>query len=251
MPSKSLLRLVPAFLSLIFPLGAQTSVSLLLTNGKIWTENPNSKEAEAVAIAGNRIVAVGSTAEVLKLKRPATEVIDLKGRRVLPGFNDAHVHFFSGGANLTGPQLRYAKSQDEFRNTLAEFTRNKPTGEWITGGRLGSRELDTGRFAYPSADRFRDESQPGLYQSARRPHVIGQFRGSQARGRRSKHARCPGRRNRSRYAGKPDRHIEGCGTRPGGKGDPCAVGGTDQDSGSGGSGVCQRTRRHQRPGHDG
>ena len=53
---------------------------------------------------------------------------------MLPGFNDAHVHFYAGGANLTGPQLRYSKSQAEFRNTLGTFARTQPKGRWITGG---------------------------------------------------------------------------------------------------------------------
>jgi predicted amidohydrolase YtcJ len=60
--------------------------------------------------------------------------MDLGGRRVVPGFNDAHVHFVDGGTNLTGPQLRYSKSEVEFRDTLAEFARHLPTGTWITGG---------------------------------------------------------------------------------------------------------------------
>ena len=113
---------------------AQTSTRLLLINGKIWTGNPKQPEAEAVAIAGNRIAAVGSTSEILNLKQPETPVIDLEGKRVLPGFNDAHVHFYDGGANLAGPQLRYSKSPQEFRDTLAEFARRQPAGRWITGG---------------------------------------------------------------------------------------------------------------------
>jgi predicted amidohydrolase YtcJ len=114
--------------------GAQESVTLLLTNGRVWTVNPQQKEAEAVAIAGKKIIALGSTAEILKLKGPRTATIDLDGKRVLPGFNDAHVHFFAGGANLTGPQLRYSKSQTEFRNTLEAFVHHVPKGRWVTGG---------------------------------------------------------------------------------------------------------------------
>src|SRR6185437_8792502 len=68
------------------------------------------------------------------LKGPETRVIDLAGERVVPGFNDAHVHFFSGGADLAGPQLRDAKSQQEFRDTLAAFAKTQPKGRWITGG---------------------------------------------------------------------------------------------------------------------
>jgi hypothetical protein len=79
-------------------------------------------------------VAVGTTAEVLKLKQPDTEMLDLRGRRMLPGFNDAHVHFYAGGASLAGPQLRYSKSKEEFRDTLAEYVKHKRSGQWIQGG---------------------------------------------------------------------------------------------------------------------
>ncbi len=130
---------------------AQTTPTLLLVNGKIWTADPARPEAEAVAITNNRILAVGSNEEISRLKRPGLPVIDLGGRRALPGFNDAHVHFYSGGANLTGPQLRYSKSEGEFRDTLAVFAQHQPTGRWITGGnwdhenwtpaRLPTREL--------------------------------------------------------------------------------------------------------------
>ncbi len=116
------------------PLYGQSSITLLLINGKIWTENPRQREAEAVAISANRIVAVGTTAEISQMRRPETRVIDLQGKRVVPGFNDAHVHFYSGGADLAGPQLRYSKSQQEFRDTLAEFATTQPKGRWITGG---------------------------------------------------------------------------------------------------------------------
>jgi len=107
---------------------------LLLVNGKIWTGNPQQPEAEAVAIRGNRILAVGSTAEILRFKLADTQPLDLHGRRVVAGFNDAHVHFYFGGANLTSPPLRYSKSQDDFRNTLELYAKRLPAGRWITGG---------------------------------------------------------------------------------------------------------------------
>jgi hypothetical protein len=112
----------------------QASMTLVLVNGKIWTANPQQPEAEAVALRGNRIVAVGSNAEIRKLQPPGTPVVDLHGRRVVPGFNDAHVHFFRGGASLAGPQLRYTKSKQEFRDRLAAFAKALPTGQWITEG---------------------------------------------------------------------------------------------------------------------
>ncbi|MGA8027918.1 MAG: amidohydrolase [Bryobacteraceae bacterium] len=132
------LRLVAISLAMISikppSLHAQTGITLLVINGRIWTGNPHQKAAEAIAISGNRIMAVGTTSQMLSLKQPDTPVIDLEGKRVLPGFDDAHVHFYSGGANLTGPQLRYSKSKEEFRDTLAEYARHLPSGRWITGG---------------------------------------------------------------------------------------------------------------------
>lgn len=119
---------------LVLPAAAQQPVTLILHNGRIWTENPRQKEAEAVALSGSHIVAVGSSAAILKLEQPGTQSLDLEGRRVLPGFNDAHVHFYYGGASLAGPQLRYSKSRQEFRDTLAEFVRQQPAGRWIEGG---------------------------------------------------------------------------------------------------------------------
>ncbi|HEX4749667.1 MAG TPA: hypothetical protein VH302_09015, partial [Bryobacteraceae bacterium] len=93
-------------------LESQDAITALLVNGKFWTVNPQQPQAEAVAIRGNRIAAVGTTAEIMTLKSEGTPVLDLEGKRVLPGFNDSHVHFFQGGAALAGPQLRYSKSQE-------------------------------------------------------------------------------------------------------------------------------------------
>lgn len=127
-------RLLPVLACLAaLPLHAQQP-SLLLVNGKIWTVDTAQPEAEAVAIRGNRIIAVGSSNDILKLRQPNSEVINLQGRRVLPGFNDAHVHFYSGGASLAGPQLRYCQSAEELRKILADFAQRTPSGTWITGG---------------------------------------------------------------------------------------------------------------------
>lgn len=113
---------------------AQSAVSLILVHGKIWTENPAQPEAEAVAVSGDRIVAVGTSAAMQKLAGPETKVIDLQGRRVLPGFNDAHVHLVAGGAALAGVHLRSAKSAAEFRGRIAAFARTQPKGTWIESG---------------------------------------------------------------------------------------------------------------------
>jgi len=128
-----LLSAVVLFASLSIA-NAQPAASLVLFNGKIWTVNAAQPRAEAVACLGSRIVAVGSNAEIRKWVSPGTETIDLGGNLVLPGFNDAHVHFFDGGKNLAGVQLRDAKSEDEFRRRIAAFAAKQPAGRWITGG---------------------------------------------------------------------------------------------------------------------
>jgi predicted amidohydrolase YtcJ len=109
--------------AVLFPVRAfgQGQADLILVHGKIWTENPRQPEAEAVAIQGNRILEVGESDSVLKLAGPKTKVVDLKGHRVVPGFNDAHVHFYMGGDGITSVQLHEASSAEEFRKKIAEF----------------------------------------------------------------------------------------------------------------------------------
>jgi predicted amidohydrolase YtcJ len=115
-------------------LSAQIFADTVLIDGKVWTENPQQPEAEAVAILGNRIVQVGSTAEIRKLAGPATKVIELGGKRVVPGFNDAHVHFVDGGAGLASVQLGGANSPEEFRDRISAFARTQPKQAWILNG---------------------------------------------------------------------------------------------------------------------
>ena len=102
---------------------AQSDADLILINSRIWTEDAKQPEAEALAVRGGTISAVGSSRSIEKRKGPGTTIIDGHGRRVVPGFNDAHVHFYSGGASLAGVQLRDAKSTSEFRDRIATFAR--------------------------------------------------------------------------------------------------------------------------------
>src|SRR5512143_3191734 len=73
---------------------------LVIFNGSIRTMDQTQPTAEAVAVVGNRIAAVGSTKEIRALAGPKTRVIDAAKRTVFPGFNDAHVHFLMGGFSL-------------------------------------------------------------------------------------------------------------------------------------------------------
>ncbi|MGH9564457.1 MAG: amidohydrolase, partial [Candidatus Angelobacter sp.] len=95
---------------LLFPLAlfSQTkpAADLIVTNAKIWTVDKAHPQAEALAAIGNRIVAVGSAAEVDAWHGPQTKVVDAQGKLLLPGFNDAHVHFVDGGEHLQAVQLK-------------------------------------------------------------------------------------------------------------------------------------------------
>lgn len=108
--------------------------TIAVVNAKVWTADPRRPWADAVAAAGDRIVAVGSSAEVKKVIRPATRVIDARGMMVVPGFIDSHIHFLEGGVGLSSVQLRDAKTPEEFVRRIAEFAASVPAGTWITNG---------------------------------------------------------------------------------------------------------------------
>src|SRR5512147_1816654 len=82
---------------------------VIIVNAKVHTVDAARPDAEAIAVCGERIARVGTTAEIRALAISATRVIDAGGRRVVPGFNDAHVHLLSGAEELTGVDLRPAK----------------------------------------------------------------------------------------------------------------------------------------------
>ncbi|HYO53311.1 amidohydrolase [Archangium sp.] len=114
--------------------GSGEPATLAILNARVWTGNPRQPWAEAVATRGERLVAVGSTAEVERLLGPGTRVIDAKGQMLVPGFNDAHVHFIDGGLRLATVQLRDAKTPAEFTARLKAFAASVPKGTWIIGG---------------------------------------------------------------------------------------------------------------------
>ncbi len=109
-------------------------IDFILTNARIWTENRSQPEAQAVAVSGSTVVAVGDAAAVEALRGSNTVVFDAGGRRVVPGFNDAHVHLYMGGETLTSVQLRDCRSQAELRARIGGFASTLPKGEWILHG---------------------------------------------------------------------------------------------------------------------
>ena len=109
-------------------------ITLAIINGIIWTADSTNPSAQAIAISGDRIIAVGSSAEIRRLVSPQTRVIDAHGEMVLPGFIDSHIHFLAGGLNLASVQLRDARTPAEFVARIKAFAATVPPGTWITGG---------------------------------------------------------------------------------------------------------------------
>jgi predicted amidohydrolase YtcJ len=107
---------------------------LIIVNAAIHTMDQACPTAGAVAILGNRIAVVGSTADIRPLAGRETRVIDAGKKLVLPGFNDAHVHFLMGGFSLANVDLRDAQSPQEMVRRLGEYARKLPKGRWILGG---------------------------------------------------------------------------------------------------------------------
>jgi predicted amidohydrolase YtcJ len=127
-----------ACLLLLFPMFAtaqpKPAADLIITNAQVWTVDKAHPTAQAVAVVGDRIVGVGTNLEVEAWHGAATRVLDAGGKLLLPGFNDAHVHFVSGGLQLDAVQLNDATSAEEFVRRISERARKTPKGEWIQGG---------------------------------------------------------------------------------------------------------------------
>ena len=122
-----------ALLAAVAPsLHAQSSAPVadaIYTNAQIWTGDATRPRAQALAVRDGRLVMVGSAADALKQRGPATRVVDLQGRRVVPGFSDAHWHLNSTDqADLTD-----AKSTAEIVRRLKAWAATRPAGAWVVG----------------------------------------------------------------------------------------------------------------------
>ena len=106
---------------------------LVLRNGNVLTVDENNSNAEALAIIGDRIVAVGSNQEIDDWIGESSEIIDLSGQTAIPGFIEGHGHYLSFGSSLMNLDFRYSKSFDEIVALVAQATRSTPAGEWIIG----------------------------------------------------------------------------------------------------------------------
>jgi predicted amidohydrolase YtcJ len=103
----------------------------IFVNGKIWTADDAQPQARALAVSGDRIIAVGSDEEVKALAAPDTAVFDLRGRLVVPGFQDSHLHF--PGRSVNEVDLHGVETVKDFQLRLSDFAKAHPVLPWITG----------------------------------------------------------------------------------------------------------------------
>jgi predicted amidohydrolase YtcJ len=122
---------------------SRPAADLIIRNAKIYTVDAARPEAQAVAILGDRIIAVGSNQELDAWIGPNTKTVDAAGKRLLPGFNDSHVHFEAGGAQLDNIQLGDVTSRQEFARRIAERAARSGKGEWMLGGDWDETRWDT------------------------------------------------------------------------------------------------------------
>src|SRR5215472_2248056 len=113
---------------------SKPAADLIITDAKVWTGDQALPHAEALAILGERIVAVGSNQEVDAWRGRQTKIIDARGKLLVPGFDDAHVHFSNGGAQLDAVQLNDVNNPEEFVRRIGERAKATPQGEWILNG---------------------------------------------------------------------------------------------------------------------
>jgi hypothetical protein len=112
---------------------SNTPPTLILSNGKIWTGENADTFVEAIAITGNTITQVGDSETILALADEKTQIIDLKGKLVTAGFNDAHIHFLGGSMGLTQVELSSTTALDQVLTQTLQFAEQNPDKEWITG----------------------------------------------------------------------------------------------------------------------
>ncbi len=114
---------------------AQSSdkADVILTHARIYTVNAKQPWAEALAIRGEKIIAVGSEKQIAAYRGDSTKVIDAGGKLVLPGFVDCHIHFMEGSLGLTQVDLNDAETVQEIQKRVKEYAAAHPDEPWITG----------------------------------------------------------------------------------------------------------------------
>jgi predicted amidohydrolase YtcJ len=112
---------------------AQSAADTVVVNGRVYTMNVKQPWAEAVAIRGGNVIAVGTAREIAAYRGASTKVIDAEGKLVLPGFTDCHIHFLEGSVGLLRVHLEEAKSIAEIQAIVKDFAAQHPKEPWILG----------------------------------------------------------------------------------------------------------------------
>jgi predicted amidohydrolase YtcJ len=107
--------------------------TLILYNAKVWTGESENSFVEAIAIRDSLIISIGNSEEILALAGAETQLLDLGGKLVTAGFNDAHIHFLGGSMGLTQVELSGAETFEAAINSTLKFIAENPDKEWITG----------------------------------------------------------------------------------------------------------------------
>jgi len=153
------------------PTFSKPAPSMVILNGCIWTGVKGAPDAEALAITGNTITAVGLSAEIQALADERTTRIDAGGRRIIPGITDSHTHFIEMGLQLARVDLRTAVNRDDFANRVAAMAARLSPGEWMLGGQY---TVDSWDDPTPPHRSWIDEFTPG------NPVFINRMDGHQA-----------------------------------------------------------------------
>jgi len=122
------------FMQMTAPGADGLAPDIVIINASVHTMDSERPTATALAILENRIISVGETSQIQSLAGPKTQVVDAGNKVVLPGFNDAHVHFLMGGFSLANVDLRDARSPEEMAERLRAYAKNLAKGRWILGG---------------------------------------------------------------------------------------------------------------------
>jgi predicted amidohydrolase YtcJ len=131
----SILLLLAVLCPLLSAQSAPTHADRIFVNGNIWTGNDAQPKAEAIAVSGDKLVAVGTNQQIRGWASADTAVVDLKGRFVVPGFQDSHLHF--PGPSVNSVRLDGIETLDAFQKQLSEFAKSHSTLSWITGSGWG------------------------------------------------------------------------------------------------------------------
>ena len=131
--TRSAAQLLQLFFLFAYAAFAQQAADVLLVNTRVYTVNSRQPWAEAVAIRGDKVLAVGSAKDVNAFRASSTKIIDGGGRLVLPGFVDCHIHFMDGSLGLTQVDLNDAKTIAEIQKRVKAYAASHPDIPWITG----------------------------------------------------------------------------------------------------------------------